>query len=120
MMVKAHYEIQVKKVKKDGETYAEAKMPRELKHGKTVHYSTTGKPGNRGAEVTIKFKKGKTPYINANGTEKTTVTSKEPPIVLSKEGHFFGACSIAAKGKFGGNVVVYPNDDGSGGNHNVT
>jgi hypothetical protein len=136
MMVKAHYEIQVKKVKDkdDGKTYAEAKMPRELKHGKTVHYSTTGKPGNRGAEVTITFKKGKTPYLNPNGTEITKVTSNEPPIVLSpKTGHFFGACSIATKHKdkngnmltsnFGyrkGPVYGGGNHNPGGGNHNVT
>jgi hypothetical protein len=117
MMVKAHYEIQVKKVKKDGETYAEATMPREMKHGKTVHYSTTGKPGKRGAEVTVTFMKGKTPYLK-NGTEIITVTSKEPPIELIKMGHFFGACSIAT-GKFG-SKVSYDKKDGSGGNHNVT
>jgi hypothetical protein len=90
-------------------------MPPELKHGKTVHYSTTGKPGNRGAEVTIKFKKGHTPYLNPNGTEILTVTSKDPPIVLIKTGHFFGDCSI--RPKFGSNVTYPPG--GPGANHDV-
>ena len=114
MMVTAHYEIKVKKVTKDGETYAEAKMPPKLMHGKTVHYSTTGKPGNRGLEVTVKFKKGHTPYLNPNNTEILTVTSKEPPIVLVKPGIFFGECSI--KPKFGPAVVYH---DGQGANHDV-
>ena len=127
MMVKAHYEIQVKKVKEDGKTYAEAKMPDELEHGKTVHYSTTGKPGKRGAEVTVKFEKGKTPYLKPDGTEITKVTSKEPPIVLSpKRGHFFGKCSIAIKirdenGNFKKRIVGYDKESvHGGGNHNVT
>ena len=134
MMVKAHYEIQVKKVTKEGKTFAEAKMPRELKHGKTVHYSTTGKPGKRGAKVTVKFEKGKTPYLNPDRTEMIKVTSKDPPIALSpKTGDFFGACSIATKHKDeNGNPktshTLYPkvprrgdrNHNPGGGNHHVT
>ena len=116
MMVKAYYEIQVKKVTEDGKTYVEAMMPDEkLKMGKTVHYSTTGKPGKRGLEVTVKFKKGHTPYLNPNNTEILTVTSKEPPIVLAKKGKFFGQCSIKPKI---GSLVTYP-DGGPGANHDV-
>lgn len=123
-MVKADYEIQVKKVRENGEINVEATMPEALEHGKTVHYSTTGHPGKRGGLVTITFKK-KSPYLNSSGKGKHVVTSTEPPIVLiDKPGKYFGECSIETKRKDkknGRTVTVRVQSHGEyGGNHNVT
>jgi hypothetical protein len=83
---KAYYEIILVK-NKNGDPVP--KMPaKEMKLGKTVHYSS-----NQGM-VTIKFHAHKSPFLNRNGNEKLKVTSKEPPIKLSKKGEFDFKCLI--------------------------
>jgi hypothetical protein len=118
-MTTAYYEIQVKNVTENGDTYAVAELPKELKVGKTVHYSTTGKPGDRGSLVTIRFN-GKSPYMNADGTENKVITSKDGPVTLAKTGDFLGQCSIQTKHNGKVSHTTYdPHSTVPGGNHKV-
>jgi hypothetical protein len=104
---KAYYEI-ILVENKDG--HYVPKMPaKKMKLGKTVHYSS-----NEG-KVTIKFHAHQSPFLNRNGNEKLQVTSKEPPIKLSKKGEFSFDCLITPFGIKpnyipdsypGGNMVV--------------
>ena len=86
---KADYEILVKL--QNG--HPVPKVPADMKVGETVHYKS-----NDGA-VTIKFHAHKSPFLNRNGNEKLKITSKEPPIKLSKKGKFSFDCSITPPGK---------------------
>jgi hypothetical protein len=102
--VTADYEILVKL--QDGG--AVPNLPAFMKVGETVHYKSDD------GEVTIEFHENGSPYLNADGSEKTEVSSNEPPTELKKRGNFTCHCFItpprigwrAGYPAFGGNHEV--------------
>jgi hypothetical protein len=113
---KAHHEIHAKLVTdKDGQ-HAVPDIPKNMEVGDTVHYSSPD------GEVRIEFFGHKnlpplSPFLEPNGSVKTVITSKEPPIKLSEKGEFFCHCFITPPGK--DPIGWRSNDPLSGGNHEV-
>ena len=92
-------------------THAVPVLTGNLRVPKTVHYSSAA------GEVTIEFVENGTPFVDANGDDKTVITSAEPPIALSKKGTFTCRCFITLRN--GQKVGWGPNSPQSGGNHIV-
>jgi hypothetical protein len=117
--VKANHEILAKLVQdNNGQQHAVLPdIPKSMINGETVHYSSAD------GEVTIEFRDDNnlpslSPFLEPNGSVKTVITSAEPPITLSKRGHFFCHCFITPPGKarIGWDKLNSPQ---SGGNHDV-
>ncbi len=116
--VKADLEIVANLVPdNNGQQHAVPNIPTVMKFGETVHYSSPD------GEVTIEFRDdnnlpSRSPFLNPNGSEKTEISSNEPPIKLSKTGQFFCHCFITPHGKarIGWDKLNSPQ---SGGNHDV-
>lgn len=121
----ADFEIDVDLVKDSaGNQHAVPRViPNPMFVGKTVHYRST-----RG-EVTIEFNDldlsdppspFHSPFLDANGKEKTVISSTEGPIPLSNKGKFFCRCFITPPGQPAAARIGWtPNSPGSGGNHEV-
>jgi hypothetical protein len=82
--------------------YVVSKAPANMKVGQTVHYTSDD------GEVTIEFRDNGSPFLDDKGREKLVITSKEPPIELSKDGDFTYRCFIT--------IGWAPNNPGAGGN----
>src|ERR1700738_4522986 len=86
--VKADYEIHVTLTKQ-----VVPRMPTIMNVRETVQYKSDDGTGKDAGVVTIEFPSG-SPFLNSDGSEKTTVTSKDQPLKLSKKGNFTGHCYI--------------------------
>jgi hypothetical protein len=112
----AKHEIHAKLVTdKDGQ-HAVLDIPKSMATGETVHYSSAD------GDVRIEFFDDNnlpslSPFLEPNGSVKTVITSKEPPIKLSKQGNFFCHCFITPPGK--APIGWRRGDPLSGGNHDV-
>ena len=114
--VKANLEIVANLVDSNGHKHAVPDIHNPMKFEDTVHYSSPD------GEVRIEFFGHKnlpplSPFLEPNGSVKTVITSKEPPIKLSEKGEFFCHCFITPPGK--DPIGWRSNDPLSGGNHEV-
>ena len=101
----------------NGQQHAVPDIHNPMNIGKSVHYSSPD------GEVTIQFRDDNnlpspSPFLDPNGSEKIEISSNEPPIKLSKTGHFFCHCFITPPGgvPIGWDKLNSPR---SGGNHDV-
>jgi hypothetical protein len=113
-----NHEIHAKLVTDKHGQHAVPDIPKSMAVGDTVHYSSAD------GEVRIEFfdEKGSpslSPFLEPNGSVKTVITSKEPPIKLSKAGNFFCHCFITPPGRDAAAIGWRPGDPLSGGNHDV-
>jgi hypothetical protein len=109
----ADYEIQVDLLHGDDVI---PHIPDPLAFGKTVHYKTNSRTGEKADLVQIEFVVNGSPYLNPNGSEKVMVTSEDLPIQLKVRGNFFARCYIKHEGVRYGWGLAYPM---AGGNHDV-
>ena len=109
---KADYEILV--TLKNG--YPVPRVPDNMKVGETVHYKTNSRTDQKADLVEIEFLDNGSPYLNPDGSRKTTVTSEDPPLQLQRRGIFFARCYITHDGVRYGWGPLYPL---AGGNHDV-
>jgi hypothetical protein len=92
-------------------------IPDPLEFGKTVHYKTNSRTGQKADLVEIEFLDNGSPYLESDGTtRKTKVTSEDPPLQLKVKGIFFARCYITHDGVRYGWGPLYPL---AGGNHDV-
>lgn len=114
--VKADYEILIE-LKEDSQNGYEVvpHIPNPLEFGRTVQYTSDDGTGQYAGRVEIEFPNG-SPYLNRDGSEKTKVTSTDPPLTLEVRGNFMGLCYITYKGVRYGWGLTTPN---AGGNHDV-
>jgi hypothetical protein len=110
--VKADFEIVAKLVTDNKGRHAVPDIHNPMNIGKTVHYSSPD------GEVRIEFRENGSPFLDLNGSEKIDISSNEPPIKLSKTGHFICHCFITPPG---GAPIGWDklNSPQSGGNHDV-
>ena len=114
--VKADYEILIELKEVSENNYdVIPHIPDPLKFGKTVQYKSDDGTGHYAGEVKVHFPNG-SPYLNHDGSEKTDVTSNEPPLELKVRGNFMGNCSIKKDGVTYGWLT---GNIGAGGNHDV-
>ena len=115
---KAIHEIHAKLVTdKDGQ-HAVPDIPKSMKVGEFVHYSSDDGAGNDAGEVTIQFFDNGSPFLDLNGNMKTVITSNDPPIELTKTGSFTCRCFITPPGAAAA-IGWRHGDPLSGGNHDV-
>jgi hypothetical protein len=88
------------------------RIPSIMYVGETVHYKSDDGTGNDAGMVEIEFPDG-SPFRNPDGSVKTTITSKDPPLELKESGKFPSHCFITVRYGWG------PNYPDAGGNHDV-
>jgi hypothetical protein len=98
----ANHEIHVNLEKDSHGSHAiPQNIPRVIHVGDTVQYTSTA------GEVTMKFDKKdltdkserKSPFDDASGKEKNSVSSSDGPTKASHEGVYFGKCSLKPHGQ---------------------
>jgi hypothetical protein len=91
-------------------------IPDPLEFGKTVHYKTNSRTGQKADLVEIEFIVNGSPYLNSDGSAIERVTSEDQPLQLKLRGIFFARCYITHDGTRYGWGPLYPM---AGGNHDV-
>jgi hypothetical protein len=115
---KATHEIHAKLVTdKDGE-HAVPDIPKSMRVGETVHYSSDDGAGNDAGEVMIQFFDNGSPFLNQDGSPKTEIDSNDPPLELKLKGNFTCRCFITPPGAAAA-IGWRVGDPLSGGNHDV-